>query len=488
MFLLFLCILVFFLFVNVCWQFYPAGIATRLWLRNHRVSLERLLIEAGTDLRVVDWDRPYCNACDDNPQAIAARRPSVYARTGIDCAAMFHGDRKEMDQAKEYMSTFTQQVLTPSDYVNMTSHCIEFRRARGYFARPLSQEEAEFPIAFSILVYKDIHQVERLLRAIYMPQNFYCIHIDTKAPPEILEAFEALVSCFDNVFLASRLENVYWGHISIIYAEMHCIEDLLKYKWKYFINLSGQMFPTHSNRDLVRILKLYDGANDVEGSYERSAHIWLQIRNLVSWRRSDHLNMMLMTIYPKGYPPYNITIYKGSNQVVMTRSFALYFLYSKVSQDVIEWFRDTYAPDEYIWPTLNHNPQLHAPGSFKGDPEKKIFTARATIWSMFSLQVDWSWKHWVCQGKWVREICIFGVGDMPWLYERPELFVNKFHSDFQWIGYDCMEELIFNRTLASVRDPPLNTTYYENLTFVRNKTALVVSVNETLAHLRRSNS
>lgn len=114
-----------------------------------------------------------------------------------------------------------------------------------------------------------------------------------------------------------------------------------------------------------------------------------------------------------------------------------------------------------------------------------MFTARATIWSIFSLQVDWSWKHWVCQGKWVREICIFGVGDMPWLYQRPELFVNKFHGDFQWIGYDCMEELIFNRTLASDRRPLLNTTYYENLPFVRNKTTLVLSVNDTLAFLRR---
>lgn len=262
-------ILFFFIFVNVCWRYYPPAFATRLWLRNHRVSLEALLIDAGTNFHVVDWDRPYCNACDDTPHAIAARRKSVYARTGLDCAALFHGDRKEMDRAEEYMSGYTQEVLTPSHYVNMTSNCVEFRRSRGYFPRPLSQEEAEFPIAFSILAYKDIHQVERLLRAIYMPQNFYCIHVDTKAPPEVLEAFKALVGCFENVFLASKLESVYWGHISIIYAEMHCIEDLLKFKWKYFINLSGQMFPTHSNRGLVRILKLYDGANDVEGSYKR---------------------------------------------------------------------------------------------------------------------------------------------------------------------------------------------------------------------------
>ena len=62
---------------------------------------------------------------------------------------------------------------------------------------------------------------------------------------------------------------VYWGHISIVYAEMSCLQDLLRYKWKYFINLSGFMFPAHSNRELVEILRLYDGANDIEGSFTR---------------------------------------------------------------------------------------------------------------------------------------------------------------------------------------------------------------------------
>jgi len=54
-----------------------------------------------------------------------------------------------------------------------------------------------------------------------------------------------------------------------VYAEMNCMLDLLRYKWKYFINLSGFMFPAHSNRELVEILRLYDGANDIEGSFAR---------------------------------------------------------------------------------------------------------------------------------------------------------------------------------------------------------------------------
>ncbi len=104
---------------------------------------------------------------------------------------------------------------------------------------------------------------------------------------------------------------------------------------------------------------------------------------------------------------------------------------------------------------------------YPGDPEEKTFTARASIWHKESHQKNWSWKTWNCQGKWVREICIFGVGDMPWLYHRPELFANKFHIKYQWLAYECLEELVRNRTLHP--DPHFNTSYYENLPFVKHK-------------------
>ena len=101
----------------------------------------------------------------------------------------------------------------------------------------------------------------------------------------------------------------------------------------------------------------------------------------------------------------------------------------------------------------------------------KALTARATIWEPRSHEINWSWKHWECQGKWVRSICIFGVGDLPWLYQRPELFANKFHDSFEWLAYDCLEELIFNRTLD--RGAPFNATYYQNLPFVKHKEQVV---------------
>ena len=59
----------------------------------------------------------------------------------------------------------------------------------------------------------------------------------------------------------------------------------------------------------------------------RSDHFWLRVRNWVSWRLSETFGMNILTLYPKSKAPYNVTIYKGSNQAALTRSFVLYFIY-----------------------------------------------------------------------------------------------------------------------------------------------------------------
>ena len=58
--------------------------------------------------------------------------------------------------------------------------CDDFLRLGDYIHRPVNFNEERFPIAYAILVYRDPAQVERLLHAIYRPQNYYCIHIDSK--------------------------------------------------------------------------------------------------------------------------------------------------------------------------------------------------------------------------------------------------------------------------------------------------------------------
>ena len=65
-------------------------------------------------------------------------------------------------------------------------------------------------------------------------------------------------------------------------------------------------------------------------------------------------------------PPHNIRPVKGSVHIVASRGFISYILHSKVAKDYFNWTRGVDVPDETFFSSLNHNPQLNIPGSYKG--------------------------------------------------------------------------------------------------------------------------
>ena len=84
----------------------------------------------------------------------------------------------------ELFTDLPKGFMTREDFANLTSSnrsCADFRKNRQYLPHPLSLEEAKYPIAYSILIHKDLQTFERMLRSIYQPQNFYCIHVDQKS-------------------------------------------------------------------------------------------------------------------------------------------------------------------------------------------------------------------------------------------------------------------------------------------------------------------
>ena len=84
-------------------------------------------------------------------------------------------------------------------------------------------------------------------------------------------------------------------------------------------------------------------------------------------------------------------------------------------------------------------------------------------------RVKWWQGEESCRGKFVRMICIFGVGDLPRLHQAKELFANKFHYDYNPIAYDCMEDW-YNKKVAMEKSGKLDfdTTMYSNRYFVQN--------------------
>ncbi|XP_064629077.1 beta-1,3-galactosyl-O-glycosyl-glycoprotein beta-1,6-N-acetylglucosaminyltransferase-like [Lineus longissimus] len=376
------------------------------------------------------------------------------------CPKLFANDKSAIEAAHKYMAANPRTHLTPANYSAMAKECGKFIHDRGYITSPLSQEEADFPIAFGIVIFKDIEQVERLLRAIYQPQHLYCIHVDVKSPSDYYAAVKSIADCFPNVFMSSKRESVRWGTWSVLQADLNCIEDLYRHKqkWKYLINLTGQEMPMVSNRQLVRVLKAYNGANDIEGTFKRKN----KERTTFVYKNDQKTKDLLSP------PPYNITPMKGSLHIVASRGYIDFILHSMIAKAFTEWLRDTGIPDETFFSTMNHNPHLGVPGSYKGEPEthpvNKPFMTRYKNWGI------WPFDYGQCYGKRVRLVCVNGIGDLWFLKPRKELFINKFHLDYQYLALDCWEQLQYNRTVES-SDPgfQFDDSYYRGLSFVKDK-------------------
>ncbi len=192
----------------------------------------------------------------------------------IDCQALLSGQKDVVEQAKQIMNQreHTKVPIYEEMYLEWTQDCDSFKLQRGYVTVPLTLEEERFPIAFSIAMFTDVEQMERLLRAVYQPQNLYCIHVDVKSSLLIHKTVAAIASCFDNVFLASQITKVKWGDISVLLPHLYCMRDLVLHhrgKWKYFIDLAGQEFPLRTNYEIVQILKIFNGSNDLTASHKR---------------------------------------------------------------------------------------------------------------------------------------------------------------------------------------------------------------------------
>lgn len=367
----------------------------------------------------------------------------------INCTKILQGDANEIQKVKLEMLTVKfrkRPRWTPSDYINMTSDCPSFIKMRKYIVEPLSKEEEGFPIAYSIVVHHKIEMLDRLLRAIYMPQNFYCIHVDKKSEDSFITAVMGIASCFSNVFVASQLENVIYASWSRVQADLNCMKDLYRMNanWKYLINLCGLDFPIKTNLEIVRKLKSFMGENNMETEKMPSnkEERWKKHHVVINGKLTN-------TGTVKVHPPLKTPLFSGSAYFVVSREYVRYVLENENIQKFMEWAQDTYSPDEYLWATIQRIPEV--PGSLslshKYDLSDMHSVARFVKWQYFEGDVAQGAPYPPCNGVHVRSVCVFGAGDLNWMLRKHHFFANKFDLDVDLFAIQCLDEHLRHKAL-----------------------------------------
>ncbi|XP_061197712.1 beta-1,3-galactosyl-O-glycosyl-glycoprotein beta-1,6-N-acetylglucosaminyltransferase-like [Saccostrea echinata] len=372
-------------------------------------------------------------------------------RKNITCGPLIRGEENAVTLSKT--TRFSDPVL-PCMILNLVKNCTALLDLHGYIVQSLSQEELNFPLAFTIKMHTNADQGEQLLRNIYRSHNVYCIYVDRKAIKQFFNIMQQLGRCFQNVFVVEGRQRVTYASIDLVHAELECMRVLMKsnVKWKYYINLTGQEFPLKTNLEIVQILKTLNGANDIEsydfpvGLQYRYKYKYVKVRNKMIQSNTTHPSFR-----------YPIKIRKGSAYAMLTYAFVNFVLFDDISEEFIEWLSYTYSPEETLFATLNSLPW--APGGYDimTSEESNTFLSRAIKWQM---------RRADCGGQWVRSVCVYGPSDLPWLLRQPQVIANKFDIRVDTTSVDCLEEIIRQRTYHP-NTGDMNWSYYKNLPHVK---------------------
>jgi len=316
-------------------------------------------------------------------------------------------------------------TLTTNQFTQLqdqASAFFSFRKGCSLFTHQgiVSSEELIYPLAFTILIHSNLDQFDFLLRTIYRKSNYYCIHVDLKAPITLYQAIKDRSSCVTNIYLAEKRINVTWGHFSVLEAEHSCQKELLKQstQWKYYFNLANSDIPLKTNAELVQILKLYNNQNDITS---------LPYRSLLRQRKSLSNRKIPSSI--------SLPFYKGEFHVLLSRSAVEYIHTNTRIADLYSFLNETMVPDEHYYSMINRWPETPGFYPYDHDLNQISFMTRYKIWGDRP-------EHHLCRGGFVRGICVFNYQDLWHVATAPHLFANKvFFQRDRLIPY-CMAQYL----------------------------------------------
>ena len=366
--------------------------------------------------------------------------PSEYQDDLPGCLAIIKGDLEGAKHQFEQLMKSGETKTLPTKFVtenNVTDDCKAYVRRRGFNTAPLSVEEQDFPIAYSMVIHDKVEMFERLLRAVYHPQNIYCVHVDKKSSQDFLHAVTSIVSCFPNVFIASKLESVFYATWSRVQADLNCMKDLLHtpVQWKYLLNTCGADLPIKTNAEMVIALRMLNGRNSMESetTNDNKKNRWKY--------HYDVNNGISKTDVQKSPPPISTPMYQGNAYFVVTREFVRHVIEDPEIQTFLEWEKDTYSPDEHLWATLQRMPSVPGskPPNDKYDESDMHSIARLVKWGDLEGDISKGAPYPPCGGTHRRSICLFGVSDLHWLFHQQHLMANKFDPEVNDISIRCIE-------------------------------------------------
>lgn len=242
-------------------------------------------------------------------------------------------------------------------------------------------------LAYNLSVHKNPKQVSRLMQSIYSSDDFYYINIfnifgvhSNKKRAEWMDALKSFEK--SNVSFIFRSSNA-WGTFDQVKTTIDAMEHFKNSNYSYFINLSGQCYPTKSIRSIKETLSknecsyiTFSKMPDYS-KYEKDKNLycppdtkfhsrfeycyyplpnWFPIQFYEKLRRKDwrpDINRFLKIPRLNKKLLHCLDLYKGSTWFCLHKDHVKYILdFIKHNPDYVKLFSTVHICEEHFFQTI----------------------------------------------------------------------------------------------------------------------------------------
>ncbi len=207
------------------------------------------------------------------------------------------------------------------------------------------------------MVHHKPQAFKELFRQIYTKDQYYLIHIDRKAKPEVTEEIQLYLIRFPNAYVLESMNIVSRG-FSMIQAELNAMEYLLQVsrEWDYFINLSGEDYPLRSQKIIRQFLGqqkernylfYYDQKFYRPDTLQRIQNHFTELTHKIS-----------SLIYKREFMK-DVIPYIGGKWMILTRTACLFMTGNKRVMEFEDYYLHTLLPAESFFQTVFMNTEFN---------------------------------------------------------------------------------------------------------------------------------
>lgn len=206
-------------------------------------------------------------------------------------------------------------------------------------------------IAFFIAAHTLERQFDWLFKGIWNQHDIFVIHVSAAASEEYVRKIQRITEGRPNVHFLPQMP-ITWGGWSLVEMNLAAIRFLCKRpeEWNYFINLSGQDYPTRPVDELRSFLTRRDGTNFIQMRHIDAEPF--HVRRRLHWYCIEHRGQLRRLPIPNLRAMRSSVNWYGNLWCNLTRAFCDWLDSSELTDTYRRALRHTKIPDEFFFQSI----------------------------------------------------------------------------------------------------------------------------------------